>query len=255
MSPRNRPHDFEPRGLSIPPLERGEIHVWSVTLAPEASRVKALRQILTAEEQERVDRYRFDYLQRRGVVRRGRLRQLVGGYAGLEPTEVRFGYGEKGKPFLENDPASGPDQLHFNLSDSEDLAVYAFARGIEIGADVEVLRPMPDAESIAVSFFAAAERDVLHEVSAEEKAQAFFNCWTRKEAYIKAIGEGLSEPLDNFCVTLWPTLPCHFLHIGQCTEEAKAWTLTHFVPAPESVGALAVRHLEYRVSGWFQLVD
>lgn len=248
-------YEFEPKTLPVPPLGRGEIHIWSVTLAPEASRVAALRLLLTREEQERVDRYRFDHLQRRGIVRRGRLRQLVGAYAGLDPTAVRFGYGEKGKPFLENDPASGEDILHFNLSDSADLAVYAFSRGLEIGADCEILRPMPDADSIAVSFFAEAERDVLHDVSQEEKARAFFNCWTRKEAYIKAIGEGLSEPLDNFCVTLWPTDPCHFLHIGQSTEEAKAWTLTHFVPAPDAVGALALRSLDYRVSGWFRLVD
>lgn len=249
------PNHFEPRSLPAPPLLRGEIHIWSVTLAPPASQVAALRRLLLPEEQERVDRYRFDHLKRRGIVRRGRLRQLVGGYAGIDPAAVRFGYGEKGKPFLEEDPAVGPDALQFNLSDSEDLAVYAFARGLEIGADVEVLRPMPDADSIAVSFFADAERDVLSTVSAEEKSQAFFNCWTRKEAYIKAIGEGLSEPLDNFCVTLWPTEPCHFLHIGHSTEEAQAWTLTHFVPAAESVGALALRDLGYRVSGWFQLVD
>jgi 4'-phosphopantetheinyl transferase len=207
------------------------------------------------EEQERVDRYRFEHLQRRAVVRRGRLRQLVGGYAGIEPSAVRFGYGDKGKPFLKGDPACGAEALQFNLSDSEDLAVFAFARGIEIGADVEMLRSMPDADSIAVSFFADAERDVLADVSAEEKSRAFFNCWTRKEAYIKAIGEGLSEPLDNFCVTLWPTDPCHFLHIGHSTEEAKAWALTHFVPAPESVGAVALRDLGYRISGCFQLID
>ena len=242
--------DFLPRELPAPELGEKEIHLWSVSLAPSPSEVAALRPLLSADEIERVERYRFDHLKRRGVVRRGRLRQLVGAYSGRDPKAVRFDYGEKGKPVLAN--AGG---LEFNLTDSEDLAVYAFTRHCEIGVDVEMLRPMPDADSIAVSFFAAAERDVLAGVGEEEKSRAFFNCWTRKEAYIKAIGEGLSEPLDNFCVTLWPTEPCHFLHIGGSEDEAKLWSLDHFVSAPESVGAVALRSKEYRVAGTFLWPD
>ena len=246
--------EFRPQSFPAPPLGPGEIHIWSFSLAPDPSRVAALRPLLDHEEIARVERYRFDHLKRRGVVRRGRLRQVVGAYAGIEPKDVRFDYGEKGKPLLAADQ-QGEEILHFNLSDSEDLAVYAVTRGCEIGVDVEMLRPMPDADSIAVSFFAAAERDVLAGVGEGEKSQAFFNCWTRKEAYIKAIGEGLSEPLDNFCVTLWPTEPCHFLHIGQSEEEASAWKLEHFIPAPDAVGALALRSLDYRVTGWFLGMD
>ncbi len=218
--------------------------------------MRQLRSLLDDEEQARVDRYRFDYLQRRGTVRRGRLRQLVAAYAGLDPTAVRFAYGEKGKPVLANGcQEPGVSALQFNLTDSQDLAVYAFTRGLELGVDAEMLRPMPDADNIAKSFFAATERDALRRVSAEEKANAFFHCWTRKEAYIKAIGEGLSEPLDRFSVTLYPALPCHFQEIGGSRDEAAAWTLTHFVPAPESVGALAYREIPARTVRCFQLVD
>lgn len=247
---------FLPTSLPAPALEPGEVHLWSVDLAPKASRVRELRSLLDSEEQARVDRYKFDYLQRRGTVRRGRLRQLVGAYAGLEPAAVRFDYGDKGKPNLADacqEPGASPLQL--NLTDSQDLAVYAFTRGLELGVDVEILRPMPDADSIAKSFFAATERAALLQVSAERKADGFFHCWTRKEAYIKAIGEGLSEPLDRFSVTLYPALPCHFLEIGGSREEAAAWTLTHFIPAPESVGALAYRETPARSVRCFRLVD
>lgn len=247
---------FLPTSLDPPALAPGEVHLWSVDLAPEASRVRELRALLDEEEKARVDRYKFDYLQRRGTVRRGRLRQLVAAYADLEPAAVRFAYGEKGKPVLADSCQPSPESaLQFNLSDSQDLAVYAFTRGLEIGADVEVLRPMPDADSIAKSFFADTERAALLEVSAEQKAEAFFHCWTRKEAYIKAIGEGLSEPLDRFSVSLYPALPCRFQEIGGSCDEAAAWTLTHFVPAPESVGALAYRETPARSVRCFQLVD
>ena len=164
----------------------------------------------------------------------------------IERVELTFG--ERGKPALAARQNSASEPLHFNLSDSEDLAVYAFSLGSEMGVDVEILRPMPDALNIARSFFAAEEREVLSSVPASGVPQAFFNCWTRKEAYIKAIGEGLSEPLDRFCVTLAPAEPARFLHIGGSSREAEAWSLMHFEPAPDAVGALAFRHHDWQIS-------
>lgn len=226
----------------VPRLGRGEIHLWSVDLAPPEGEVAALRLLLSAEERQRADRFHFDRHRRRFTVRRARLRQLVarylsGGPRPMDPLAVRFAYGERGKPSVEV-----PGQpLAFNLSDSEDLAVYAFSQDLELGVDVEVLRPMPDALQISERFFADAEREVLRRVAEERLAEAFFCCWTRKEAYIKAIGEGLAEPLKNFCVAFDPPEPARFLHVGGSPEEAAAWTLHHLEPAMGAVGALAYR--------------
>lgn len=248
--------DFRPTPLPPPALAPGEIHLWSVDLAPEASKVAELRRLLDPEEVARVDRYRFEHLQRRGTVRRGRLRQLLGAYAAVEPQRLELAYGEKGKPRLASGSGGAAAAgLSFNLSDSQDLAVYAVTRDLELGVDVEILRPMPDADSIAKSFFAEAERAALLAVPAARKAEGFFHCWTRKEAYIKAIGEGLSEPLDRFSVTLFPAEPCHFLDIGGSCQEASAWTLIHCLPAPGSVGALAYRATPPRPTRCFHLVD
>jgi len=241
--------DFRPASRPDRLGER-DVHLWRVDLAPPEERVAPLRSLLEPEEVERSERFRFDVHRRRFIVRRGRLRQLVGAYLGLEPARVRFVYGPKGKPSIEPSQlaAAGLEGLELNLSDSADLAVYAFTRGLELGVDVEVLKPMPDALGISESFFATEEREVLREVPEERRSEAFFNCWTRKEAYIKAIGEGLSEPLDRFCVTLAPGDRARFLHIGGSRDEASAWSLLHFVPTPGAVGALAFRDEERPVA-------
>ncbi len=238
--PPFRPATVEPhRGLQPP--GRGEIHLWSVDLAPGDAEVRRLRTLLDPEERQRADRFRFDRHRRRFTVRRGRLRQLLAGYRGGAPAHIRFAYGERGKPSLAGVPALAGEPLAFNLSDSRDLALYAFAGGLELGVDVEVVRPMEDALGISERFFADAEREVLRRVPADRRDGPFFHCWTRKEAYIKAIGEGLAEPLDNFCVTFEPPEPARFLHVGGSAREAAAWTLQHLVPAPGAVGALAYR--------------
>ncbi len=216
-----------------------EVHLWSVDLHPAEDKVAALRRLLTPEEIQRSERFKFDRHRRRFIVRRGALRRLVGAYLDQDPAAVSFAEGEKGKPFV---PQSGTpaDVLHFNLTDSKDLAIYAFTRGAELGVDVEILRPMPDALDIAEHFFAADEREDLRRVPEADRADAFFNCWTRKEAYIKAIGEGLSEPLDRFCVTLTPGQPARFVHLGGDPQRAADWTLYHMLPEPGAVGALAL---------------
>jgi len=230
--------DFRParRPGAAPGLK--EVHLWSVDLRPPVERVEALRRLLTGREIERAERFHFDRHRRRFIVRRGALRLLAGGYLDRDPTGLRFAEGDKGKPFVPQTVAAA-DFLHFNLSDSKDLAVYAFTRGAELGVDVEILRPMPDAEQIAERFFSIEERQSLRQVPASRKARAFFNCWTRKEAYIKAIGEGLSEPLDRFSVTLKPGEATRFVHLGGDPRRAAGWTLLHLVPQPGAVGALA----------------
>ncbi len=225
--------------VDTPPRTR-EVHLWSVDLYPSADKVAAFRQLLTPEEIQRSERFKFDRHRRRFIVRRGALRRLVGAYLDQDPTVVQFAEGDKGKPFVPQADTPAAETLHFNLTDSKDLAIYAFTRGAELGVDVEVLRPMPDALDISEHFFAAEERDDLRRVAEADRAVAFFNCWTRKEAYIKAIGEGLSEPLDRFCVSLIPEQPARFIHLGGDPQRAADWTLYHMLPEAGAVGALAL---------------
>lgn len=239
--------------LEVPPLPSRTVHLWYADLNPPPAVVAGLEPLLADDERERAARFRFDKHRRRFIVRRGQLRRLLGAYLGLPPAGLSFDYAERGKPSVAGHAIQDPARrLEFNLSDSEDLAVYAFARGLEIGVDVEVLRPMPDALSISESFFSKCEREVLRSVPAEQVAEAFFNCWTRKEAYLKAIGEGLAEPLDSFVVTLVPGEPARFLDFDKVPHEVELWSLYHLRPTDGSIAALALRERgwTYQELGW-----
>ena len=239
-----------PDGLTLPP---GEIHVWSVRLDPPADRVEALGRALSDDEWARANRFRFDKHRRQYVVGRGVLRTLLAAYLGTRPELVTFSYGPRGKPFLaESFPLSpgtgeragergdGNNHLYFNLSNSDEMALVAFVRGREIGADIEYLKPMPDCEQIAERFFSESERVVLRGIPAQRKEEAFFNCWTRKEAYLKAVGEGLAAPLDSFDVTLAPGEPPRMLTLKGDAAAASKWLFEHLCPAPDYIGAIAL---------------
>lgn len=236
------------RDLALPP---GEIHLWMVALDADPAVVDSLARSLAADELERAARFRFDRHRRQYMVGRGALRALLGGYLGLTPGEVRFAYGPRGKPFLSvsTAPASSATGasaappaggLHFNLSNSHELALVGFLRGAEIGVDVEFLKPMPDLAQIAERFFSASERTALRQLPEDQKQEGFFNCWTRKEAYLKAVGEGLAAPLDSFDVTLVPGEPPRMLTLRGDADRAAGWCFRCFRPAPDYIGALAV---------------
>lgn len=241
--------EFAPRAAAGLELPAGVVHVWAVPLDPPAARVEQLGRFLSEDEWERARRFRFDKHRRQYVVGRGALRSLLGAYVGLQPGEVRFTYGPRGKPFLAPplDQRGGGGALQFNLTNSDELALVGFVRGVEIGVDVEYLKPMPDAEQIAERFFSESERVVLRGLPADRKEEAFFNCWTRKEAYLKAVGEGLAAPLDSFDVTLAPgEAPC-MLSLEGDRERAARWFFRHFRPAVDYIGALAIEGGEWQV--------
>jgi len=226
---------------ALPPaleLPAGEIQVWSIPLDPPAGQVAALAATLTPDEEARAARFRFDVHRRRYVVGRGVLRALLGAYLGARPADLRFDYRERGKPDLAR-PFRGSG-LSFNLSNSEDLALAGFVRGGDLGVDVEYLKEMPDLEEIATRFFSASEVSTLAGVPAERKKEAFFNCWTRKEAYLKAVGVGLAAPLDSFAVTLLPGEAPRMLTLQGDAARAARWFFHHLEPRPEFLGALAI---------------
>lgn len=232
-------------GLEVAP---GTIQVWSIRLDPPAERVEQLGQSLAADEWQRANRFRFEKHRRQYVVGRGALRALLAAYLGIRPQDVQFTYGPRGKPFLA--PPLNAGGLQFNLSNSDELALVGFVLGAEIGVDVEYRRPMPDCEQIAERFFSQSEREALRAIAAPRKEEAFFNCWTRKEAYLKAVGEGLAAPLDSFDVTLAPGDPPRMLALEGDAERAARWWLHHLLPADDYIGAVAIEGGTWKVETW-----
>jgi 4'-phosphopantetheinyl transferase len=237
------------------PLDANAVHVWRVGLDQPAHIRDRLPGLLVPEERDRAARFVFDRDRDHYVVGRGVLRILLGRYLGLPPELVPIAYGRFGKPEL---AAGSPHaRLAFNLAHSHGFALYAFAQGRRVGIDLERVRPMPDAESIAARFFSARERAALSALPAGERVNGFFRAWTRKEAFIKALGEGLSRPLDRFSVSLGPGEPARLLEVADDPAEAGRWTLrdldapSGFLAALAADGPLAevtVRELD--ADGW-----
>lgn len=225
-----------------------EVHLWTVRLqAPDDVFARCLSW-LSRDEIARAERFYFEQHRRTFVLGRGVLRAILASYLRTEATELQFSYGPHGKPALSD--ASCP--LRFNASHSGDLAAYAFTAGCEIGVDVEEHRPMRDLERIARRFFSPEEAAEVLALSEVEKTAGFYNCWTRKEAYVKAVGGGLSIPLSSFRVSLCPGAPAQMLSIEASDDAARGWTVHDFTAAVNSAGAVAYADTA-RPLRWFQL--
>ena len=182
------------------------------------------------------------------IVARGGLRTLLGHYLNCIPQALRFAYTTYGKPALID--AASPESIRFNLSHSGDLVLYAFTRGRELGIDIEWMRPDFARDQIAEQFFSARENTALRALDASQRVIGFFNCWTRKEAYIKARGQGLSLPLNQFDVSLTPGEPAALLQTHDIPEEASRWTLCALNPGPGYAAALAVEGVDWDLATW-----
>jgi 4'-phosphopantetheinyl transferase len=195
--------------------------------------------LLSDAERQRAGRFASNRVRRRFVVARARLRQLLGARLGVRPESVELVFGAHGKPALARRYAASG--LHFNASHSEDVAVYAFSIGREIGVDVEALRVIRDADAIAARFFSRTEYQAYLALDPRDRPAGFFNCWTRKEAFVKALGDGLHYPLDRFDVSLAPDEPAKILRVANTTGEECGWTVHCFVPEPGFIGAVVVQ--------------
>lgn len=234
-----------PGDLSLP---IDEVQVWRLSLDLPASRVERLRQTLAPDELGRARRFHFEKDRQRFIVARGLLRLILSRYLDVEPSQLRFSYSDYGKPALIPPPTH--KMLNFNVSHSQGLALYAITRNRQVGIDVEYIRPVPEIKEIAQRFFSAQENAVLRGLPETVKLEAFFNCWTRKEAYIKARGEGLSLPLDQFDVSLAPGEPARLLRVSGDSKEPCCWSLRAMSPVPGYVAALAVKGKDWRLSHW-----
>ena len=220
-------------------ISNTEIHIWCVVLYRSASQIHNLAQTLSDSELQRAERFHFPRDKNSFIIRRSALRTILSRYLKVAPDLVQFSYGPCGKPEIANFLST----LCFNSSHSQGLALYAVTRHRKIGVDIEQIRPLPDIESIAERFFSEQENAAFKAVSAEQKLAAFFNCWTRKEAYIKATGDGLSFPLDRFSVSLTPGEPAQLLNVDGERTAPNLWYLKSLVPTPNYVAAIAVEGL------------
>ncbi|HEY7421084.1 MAG TPA: 4'-phosphopantetheinyl transferase superfamily protein [Gaiellaceae bacterium] len=211
-------------------------------MAADLDRAPADAHLLAEDECERASRYRFERDRRRFVAGRATLRRLLADYLDCTPTEVELAYGPHGKPFVR------PEGLSFNVSHSAGCALFAFAPGFEVGIDVELPAARGDDERVAAQFFSPGEVATLRAQPPASRPLAFLRCWTRKEAYIKARGEGLQLPLHDFDVAFDPAAPVALLRTAWSSDEPTQWTLRDVSSlAGGGVAALAVRAPEVRV--------
>jgi 4'-phosphopantetheinyl transferase len=200
-----------------------EVLVTRLDATPEAVRALALQ--LSEAERERAGRFRFDRDRRRFIVARARLRELLAARLGVPPESVELAYGKNGKPVLAR-RCAGTD-WRFNVSHCDDVALYALSPGREVGIDVEAIRPLPGADGIAARCFSPRENEAYVALVPRDKPLAFFKCWTRKEAFVKALGVGLAVRLDQLDVS------------DSSLGENGAWRLESFSPLPGFIAAVA----------------
>lgn len=226
-----------------PALARGDVHLWLLSLDQPAWPAQAIADCLDRQEMERAARFHFDEHRRRFIAGRGQLRLLLAGYLEVAPRDVRFRYGEQGKPFLDpcHDGPGGRARLHFNLSHSESAALLGVTGDAEIGVDIEAVRAMLDAGDVARDNFSPPEVGVWERLTEEVRQDGFFACWSRKEAVVKAMGGGLSIPLDSFQVTLDPDAPARLLSIDGEPAAPQRWTLWGERVMPGYWGAVAAK--------------
>ena len=202
-----------------------------------------LRQTLAPEEKTRAEQFHFPKDRAHFVAARGALRDILSRYLDRDPASLQFSYGPSGKPALVC--GAEAQELRFNLSHSCELALYGVTRSGEIGIDVERIAPEDARERVAERFFSPQEVVSLRALPARLQPQAFFNCWTRKEAYVKARGGGLRIPLDSFDVSLIPGARAAFLRGVE-----SYWSLRELLPAPDYAAAVVAEGRDWPLRLW-----
>ena len=228
------------RSFDVHELEVGcdDLHGWQTTLDQPLSRVQELKLLLSREEVERAERLHFERDRTRFLARRGLLRIILGYHLGVDPHTVQFRYAARGKPEVAE--ISDKGKLSFSMSHSHGLALYVIGWNRNVGIDVEKIRPLHEAEPIARRFFSTSEVTAIQELPESQKMLGFFNCWTRKEAYLKATGDGLSRPLDEIIVSLAPGERAQLMSVAGDRKEPSRWSLIDVTPAPGYVAAVCV---------------
>ncbi len=257
-----------PANLELP---EGECHIWRAFLDGPAAQAPQLTELLASDELQRAVRFRFDVDRLRFIVRRGLLRIILARYLNVRPGQLQFNYSPDGKPSLAQTvdgaatavagaataaargrPAGSPVgcTIDFSLSHSHGLAVYAFTRGTRVGVDLEQARPIAQADQIVEHFFSEEERRTYRALPLSQRQEAFFNCWTRKEAYLKASEGNLEQVLSQVQVSLAPGEPAELRSTGKAGEEISRWSLQVFSPAPGYIAALVAAGRNWQMKYW-----
>src|SRR5579884_1051521 len=219
-------------------LNQEEVHVWRAWLDLPQPKIEVLEPTLSDDERIRARRFHFARDRIHFIAARGQLRAIVGRYLAREPQSLSFTYNAYGKPSLAG--ISRDKELSFNMSHAGNIALLAIARNPVLGIDIEYIQRQMEWESIAERFFSPYEVRVLKAVPPAMRHIAFFNCWTRKETYIKARGMGLSLALDSFDVSLAPGEPARLLNIREEGQDSANWSLYELYPGDDYIAALAV---------------
>ena len=212
-----------------------EIHIYRSSIDSTDEELKGSELILSPDELQKAYRYKFEKDREQYIMARSLLRRILGKYLDQSPHKINFSYSEKGKPYIKD------SLIKFNLAHSGGKAVFAFAENIDVGIDIEYMRDLPDELQIAKRFFSDEEVNEIMKVSEGDTKAAFFNCWTRKEAFIKAVGEGLSYPLKDFTVTLLPGVNPEIKWIKDKVDEVKEWKLVNILTDRNYISSLAVK--------------
>ncbi len=236
-----------PDAPARPSASGQEVHVWLARLAQVYDRLDMLEQTLSADEVERAARFYFQRDRLQFIAARGVLRNILARYLQVDPAQVRFTYSEHGKPVLE---AAHRAEVQFNASRTQGVALYAVTAGRQVGVDVEQIRRDVDIQMMAWQFFAPAEYNALMELPPDRRWQAFFAAWTRKEAYLKARGIGLSLSPRQVTVSLLPDEPARLVEVENQPAEAGRWTLVSPVISPDYAAAVAVEGAGWRLHCW-----
>jgi 4'-phosphopantetheinyl transferase len=235
--------------LSLPD---DEVQLWRIDLEALGPAESRWQELLSSDELERASRFHLPRDRQRFVTSRALLRTILAAYLATEPGTLNFSFSKNDKPSL--GPAHAGSNIAFNISHSGGVALLAFTRGREIGVDVEQARSNFDVEAIARRFFSPAEQKQLADVPAEKRPDAFFRCWTRKEAYIKATGNGLSLPLSQFDVALEPGASNALLATRPDISEAGRWQLREVPGGPGYIAALCVRGQDWKLNDWSRVL-
>jgi 4'-phosphopantetheinyl transferase len=228
-------------GLGSP--DEGVARAWIVPLQATAGTLRRMHAVLSPTERVRAARFVFERDRRVFVMSHAALRGILAACCGVKPERLRFRRGARGKPYL----VDAPRGLQFNLSHCDGFCLVGVARGPAIGVDVERVRPVDDMPHLTRQCFSAVEQREFADVAPHDRERAFFNGWTRKEAFIKAVGDGLSYPLENFDVTLAPGRQPRLLAIGGSEPAAAQWTLDAHEPASDVMAAVAIAAPGYTV--------